>query len=185
MTLPASNAAVVLDDAPLRLDELVRVARGGALTLGRAAEARIAASRAVVDAFVDKPDPRKPSQRASGLRRVDTCHRGRCRQALAPRRFPGPSRPPRCWATRRAAPRYTLRRRELPGRWPRGEWCDAWPKCPRTLVGNIGVFPTSHGGPSASLNAHSPWLDGPPGATNLPRRAGKSILPPTPFTQAE
>src|SRR3982751_932378 len=44
------SAKVVLGDAPLRLEDIVRVARGNApVTLGEAARARMVAARAVVD----------------------------------------------------------------------------------------------------------------------------------------
>jgi len=47
---PLDSSPVVLGDAPLRLEDIVRVARGRArVTLGAAARARMSASRAVVD----------------------------------------------------------------------------------------------------------------------------------------
>src|SRR5262245_23240261 len=46
-------AEVVISSAPMRLDELVAIARGARATLGDDAIARIAASRAVVDAALE------------------------------------------------------------------------------------------------------------------------------------
>ncbi len=57
MTAVSEAAPVVLDDAPLTVAQLVRVARGADLVLAPVAQARIAASREVVDSFVDGPEP--------------------------------------------------------------------------------------------------------------------------------
>src|SRR5262245_5281388 len=50
---PPSASSVTIDDGPLSLADLCAVARGARLELGPAARARIADSRAVVEAAVD------------------------------------------------------------------------------------------------------------------------------------
>jgi histidine ammonia-lyase len=47
---------VLVDDAPLRLDDVVAIARGAKVAIGPRAAARIAASRAVVDGLASGPD---------------------------------------------------------------------------------------------------------------------------------
>jgi histidine ammonia-lyase len=53
---PPSASSVTIDAGPLSLTDLCAVARGAGLALGPAARARIADSRAVVEAAVDGPD---------------------------------------------------------------------------------------------------------------------------------